>query len=69
MYYVLVPRIIIINTIIITIITYCFNKIQNDLRQALLWLSYVTLEHKSSHKKHMYICSDSQNIEWVKFTD
>ncbi len=33
------------------------------------WL-YVTLEHKSSHKQHGYICSNSkQYIVWVKIID
>ncbi len=33
-------------------------------------LLYVTLEHKSSHKQHRYICSNRQQyIVWVKIID
>ncbi len=32
--------------------------------------TYVSLEHKSSHKQHWYICSNSQQyIAWVKMID
>ncbi len=31
---------------------------------------YVSLEHKSSHKQHRYICSNNQQyIVWVKIID
>ncbi len=33
----------------------------------LIRITYVTLDHKTSHKSHMYICSNSQQyIVWVK---
>ncbi len=29
----------------------------------------VTLDHKTSHKSHGYICSNSQQFVWVKICD
>ncbi len=43
---------------------YCFNKLKQSKT------TFVTLEHKSSHKQHRYICSNRQQyIVWVNIID
>ncbi len=39
-------------------------------RNRMVFMTFVTLEHKTSHKQHGYICSNSQKyIVWVKIID
>ncbi len=43
----------------------CIYLIKNTIKTVILW--NVTLDHKTSHKSHEYICSSSQKYTvWVK---
>ncbi len=49
---------------------YKLNKLFLNIYMHVCAFIYVTLDHKTSHKSHGYICRNSQKyIEWVKIID